>query len=128
MWPFRNYGIEPKPEIPPIKNCDHKWTDIRDNDGNELWYIDYGIENGTLKYKIVEPYICIHCKDRRDITLEEDTWIFHNFDQCIEKVEELYKQYPQIKARAVVEDAVNDFRLIDRDYLSIATTVMGVKI
>ena len=117
---------EPKPSEP--KPCDHKWTEIR-VDGEECWYIDFDIEGKWVRYSIVEPYVCIHCKQRKDVVLEgpreilcksnADTWGV---------IEELGKQYKQIKDRAIVEDAINDLQLVDREYLRIAAIVMGVKL
>jgi len=119
----------PHPVSPPPKVCNHKWTDIKDADGNEMWYLNFDIDNdGVLRYRIIEPYICIHCKERKDVVLEDNRIRLTSNRKCWEHIEELRELYPQIKERAIVEDAVHDFQLIDRNYLRIAAQVMGVKL
>ena len=126
--------LEPKPVAPPPRVCQHKWTDVRDDDGNEMWYMVQYIEQETgetcgykLDYTIKEPYVCIHCKERKDVSLESKTIVYKSEDDLSEGLATIRQKYPQIKDRAIVEDAVNDMQLIDRNYLRIAAQVMGVK-
>ena len=53
--------------------------------------------------------------------------VYKSKDGLSEWFATIRQKYPQIKDRAIVEDAVNDMQLIDRNYLSIAAQVMGVK-
>lgn len=112
---------KPTDNAEPVKHkCDHKWKDFD-------WYMDFTIEGKALKYKICEPYVCIHCKLRKDIVLEQYTiWASSNASAW-EQVEELRQKYPKIKGRAIIEDEINDTQLIDREYLKYATMFMGVK-
>lgn len=118
---------EPKPVAPPPRVCQHKWTDVRDDDGNEMWYMVVYTNGCKLDYTIKEPYVCIHCKERKDVPLESKTITYKSKDGLSEGLATIMQKYPQIKDRAIVEDAVNDMQLIDRNYLRIAAQVMGVK-
>ena len=111
---------------PPIRECDHKWTDIK-IDGDECWYIDFTIDGRNIDYSIYEPYVCIHCKKRKDVCIESEVYHEDSNKSAWKRYRDIRELYPQIKERAVVEDAVNDLQLVDRDYLRIAANVMGVK-
>ena len=115
---------KPQPESPPKKVCDHKWTDIQDEDG-DCWYIEYDIDGKTLTYTIYQPYVCIHCKARKDVVMEGSTVSFSKQSEAWDELNEIKKRYPQIRLRALVEDKINDFQLIDRDYLRYASLVIG---
>ena len=63
---------EPEPEIiiqELPKECSHKWRDFP-------WYMeyDYDTNTGSLKVGIYEPYVCIHCKKRENVTLYQEKW------------------------------------------------------
>ncbi len=129
MWPFSKMGApEPDPIKPPARACQHKWTDIKDDDGNDLWYMEVSVYNdGDYKYEVVEPYVCIHCKERKDVVLEKRSWHVDSVNDAWNELKKIRKKYPQIKDRAIVENAINDLQLVDRHYLRIAANVMGVK-
>lgn len=110
------------PQIPPPKECNHKWKDFD-------WYIDFKIYQHTLNYTIYEPYVCIHCKERKDVALErENVKGFNSNKEALEYVGSIINKYPKIKDRAIIEDEIHDTQLIDREYLKYAAIVMGVKI
>ncbi len=115
---------KPQPESPPKKVCDHKWTDIQDENG-DCWYMEYDVNDRTFSYAIYQPYVCIHCKARKDILLENRVITCKRNSEAFEKLDEVKKQYPQIRPRAIVEDKINDFQLVDRDYLHYASLVIG---
>lgn len=65
-----------------------------------------------------EPYVCIHCKERKNIILNEISRMNVTWEDCLEEeeaVEERYKDY--LKPKCVVEDMIHDFQMIDRAYL-----------
>lgn len=67
---------------------------------------------------IYEPYVCIHCKQRKNIILNKVYRTNETWENCIkeeEAIEERYKDH--IKPRCIVEDMIHDFQLIDRAYL-----------
>lgn len=113
------------------RTCDHKWTDIR-IDGEECWYVDSILDGNKVQYSIIEPYVCIHCKQRKDVVLAQQTTSFTTktaaYDYYDKLRKDLKKQYPQIKDRAIVEDKISDVQLVDRDYLRVAAMVLGLKL
>lgn len=55
------------PSTPPP--CKHKWKDFP-------WYIDSALfDNTKLHIRIIEPYVCIYCKKRKDIILKKNNKI-----------------------------------------------------
>ena len=110
---------EPEQIKPP--ECRHKWRDFP-------WYIDSTYyTNGVQVAEVVEPYVCIHCKKRKDVTLDSYRWEhLKNYNQgcdLVSSVEETYSG--KIKPRAEVEDMINDFQLVDREYLEIAASLFS---
>ena len=91
--------------------CNHKWKDFS-------WYIT--VEDKITKscVRVYEPYVCIHCKERRDEVIFERIFQY-NFDveNCVKN---LQKKYPQIKPIIEVNDEIADFQFVDRQYLAIA--------
>jgi len=125
--PWGNKPVqEPPRPISIVKACEHKWKDFD-------WYLPTNIEKISqykyvLRYSMVEPYVCIHCHERKNITLESSSITFAGQDayRDLNKfIESLTQRYPKIKDRAVVEDAVNDEQLVDREYIRIAEWLRG---
>ena len=112
---------EPKFEIPVLPH-EHVWKDMP-------WYMDitYSSTDKTASYKIMEPYICITCGERKDVVLEEKGWT--NIDnewreKYFTRVRRRYKKY--LKPRAVVEDMINNILLVkDPDYLDTVEIMHG---
>lgn len=119
-----NPWTDPQLQSPPKRVCDHKWTDVQDESG-DCWYMEYDIEDRTLSYAIYQPYVCIHCKARKDVLMESSNVSFSKKSEAWEELQEVEKRYPQIRPRALVEDKINDFQLVDRDYLRYASLVIG---
>lgn len=115
-----------KQNLPPTKPpCNHKWKDFD-------WYQETtfnikreGDERGYSEVEIYEPYVCIHCKERKNRLLDTFITPFGSAQACDKWAEDyINKSYPnKIKARAYVEDAIADFQLVDRDYLRAAELV-----
>ena len=110
MGLFNRKKKELRVEVPKHK---HIWKDMP-------WYMDvyYSGTNRTASYKIIEPYVCITCGERKNITLERNTW--ENIDSDIrekyyKEIEEKYAQY--LKPIAVVEDMINDIQLVKDPHL-----------
>jgi hypothetical protein len=116
--------IEPKPvkpaqpEKPP--ECLHKYRDYAP-------YLIYRANAGTgiLSYKIVEPYLCLKCKERTDVCLEEGERFFSNIEEYKAILVALKEQYPFLRDRALVEDEINDDMLVDREYLRAVDVLQG---
>lgn len=120
MWFFkRKKRSDETPVAPPI--CMHKWKDFP-------WYITYTCNGRNLEVNIKEPYVCIYCKDRQDKNLMSFSCVVSNVedrDKTIEEIKEKYKEYLQPKA--IVEDMVNDFQMVDRQWLEFAERLSQAK-
>jgi hypothetical protein len=95
--------------------CNHKWKDFS-------WYIIIQKEEKFLNkfytVRVYEPYVCIHCKERRDEAIFERIFQYnYEVENCVKN---LQKKYPQIKPIIEVNDEIADFQLVDREYLAIA--------
>lgn len=95
--------------------CRHKWMDFP-------WYYEakYMKDTKFFRAKIIEPYVCIHCKERKNIVLKEiSSYIsLKDANDVIESWQKTYKD--KIQDKAIVEDMINDMQLVDREYLAIA--------
>ena len=104
------------------EECAHKWMDFD-------WYIttDHIANSDRYRVRIMEPYVCVHCKARKDVVLamsstpltarEVEGWIEYHEKQYGDK----------IKPVALVEDAIHDALLVDRDYINSYKEIMGIK-
>lgn len=114
VWPFkRKKRAEEKPEPAP---CRHKWQDFP---WIMRFYYNYG--EGTLRVEVVEPYVCIYCKERQDRLLIRDWYneiSGEQIDRLIQEYKEKYKEH--CEHEAVIEDKINDFQLVDREWLEFA--------
>lgn len=106
-------------EIPavPEYHCSHRWKDFD-------WYIEgtWQSDSNFMSMRIIEPYVCIHCKERKNVTLQEATRIgIRSLSEALDeagKWTELFGE--RIKEQAIVEDEIHDFQLVDRAALEIA--------
>lgn len=92
----------------PIIEHEHIFKDLP-------WYMEmsYNGQEKTASYKIVEPYICITCGERKDIVLEKSDWSNISAterDKEYAAVQKRYKKY--LKPRAIVEDMINNIILV----------------
>lgn len=106
------------PELP----HEHTWKDMP-------WYmrIYYNGEHKTAGYKIVEPYICVTCGERKNVTLEEEDYSnisVEEREKIFRRVRTRYKKY--LKPRAVVEDMINNIVLVkDPERLAMLEEMRG---
>lgn len=78
---------------------------------------------------MIEPYVCIFCKKRKEIVLENFTLVEINkvkTDDTLNRFKEKYKSF--VRDRAIVEDEINDFQLVDREALAIVENLLHPKI
>lgn len=114
MWPFKKK--KPVPAVVEPPPCKHKWQDFP---WIMRFYYDY--DQRELKVEIIEPYVCIYCKERQDRVLIKDWYTNENkkeIDRLMDEYREKYKDY--IEPEAIVEDKINDYQMVDREWLEIA--------
>lgn len=92
------------------KKCNHKYKDFP-------WYIVTKKNiNNTYSVEIKEPYVCVICKNRIDKELSRKTFSWESdFDTEVQDIKEVYGD--KIKSAVEVEDMVNDFQLVDKQFL-----------
>ena len=104
---------EAKPKV-----CRHQWKDFP-------WYYKatYFTAQQTLKAKIIEPYVCIHCKERKDVILKEiNTQIsYEDAKKQIDTWRNDYKDY--MMDETIINDMIADMQLVDREYLALAEAI-----
>ena len=104
-----------KPKVVEPKVCRHKWKDFP-------WYYEaaYYQNYNQFKASIIEPYICIHCKERKNVILCErnDSCSLEKAREIIDSWKQKYKD--QMLDKVLVEDMIADMQLVDREYLAIA--------
>ena len=97
---------------PPEKTCAHSRKDFP-------WYIETKFvttynDSNIFDWEIKEPYVCIYCGERKDITLAQghkEGISYAAAEKTVENIQEIYKEY--LKPRAIVEDMISDFQLVD---------------
>ena len=121
-----------KEEVPaqlPPPECPHTWKDFP-------WYMTVQWKQddslvstvGTLTTTIFEPYVCVHCKQRKDIKLLENIKYGVSTkvaNEVIEDYETLFAE--QLKPVPVVEDMIHDYLYVDREKLRIYEKIKGMK-
>lgn len=93
--------------------CNHKWKDFP-------WFDVYGRDSLTEQYffKIMEPYVCIKCKERQDKMLMR--FASDSAEERDRMLEECKKKYKgKLLDMPEVEDMVQDEILVDREYLKL---------
>ena len=111
-----------EPVFPEIKH-EHTWKDLP-------WYMEceYRGQEKTANYRIIEPYICITCGERKDVILETEHWSNIDADTREEyytKVRKKYRKY--LRPRAVVEDMINNILLVkDPEHLEMVENMRGI--
>lgn len=104
------------PEPPP---CKHKYQDFP-------WYVEstYYMNSNTWVARIFEPYVCVHCKHRKNVLLQELTRI-GDLEKTDKWLADLMTEYSEhIQPRPIVEDMIADMQLVDRQWLE---TMMFLK-
>ena len=116
MWLFNKRKENSKTAIKPVERvCDHKYKDFD-------WYSEgrYDVDSKTFTATIYEPYVCIHCGDRKDVILDETC----RYPVSVKEAEAIYEEFKNIykdrlKEKAYVEDEIHDMTLVDRSYIDI---------
>lgn len=104
---------------PPRKVCSHTWKDFP-------WYIEstYYFQSRKLNCLIIKPYVCIHCKERRNETLYDTVRCSLSSEDADVVIEELKNEYgDKLVQKARVEEQIRDMQLVDREALKIAQQI-----
>lgn len=109
--------VRQEPSTPPP--CEHKWRDC------EFWYMEFRADDSMFDYKIFEPYVCIYCKKRDDKLLQKGVELISPKRSADDIIREFYDRFPALRPRAVVEDAVNDMIMVDREHLRMVDILHG---
>ena len=106
------------PELPHT----HLWKDFP-------WYmyVEYSEKSLQAEYSIIEPYVCISCGERKNITLEHRQWTGIDRETREKEYERVAKKYRKfLKPRAIVEDMINNVLLVkDPEHLDMVETLLG---
>lgn len=108
------------------KTCFHKYKDFP-------WYVavtNYYKDSFSERWRvdIVEPYVCVHCGDRKDMVLAQyiDFYDKKSADKAANAIKIEYADH--IQDKAIVEDMVNDTILVDQQYLKFYEMVKNGRI
>ena len=94
-------------DLPKILH-EHTWKDMP-------WYMEtwWSGERKTAGYKIIEPYICITCGERKNVQLEQADWSNISVDDREKYYRDVRKRYRKyLRPHAVVEDMINNILLV----------------
>ena len=95
--------------------CNHKWQDFP-------WYMQATYYEDTRKFeiKLIESYVCVHCKERKDVILHHLVRDNYSWDDAEKLVDDCWEKYGKYcKDRPIIEDMIHDMQLVDRQYLEI---------
>lgn len=100
---------------PPLPPCKHVWKDFP-------WYIEgvYDLDYNAETITIYEPYVCVHCKERKDVILLKVNRYVENRKEgskILGGYIDEFKSY--LVSRPIVEDMINDFIYVDREKLEL---------
>lgn len=103
----------------PEFKCSHTWKDFP-------WYVESIYHTGVreLHYKIIKPYVCIHCKERANQTLCDRVRIGISREESTTILTDLYAEFSdKIVEKPLVEEMILDMQLVDRKALEIAQQI-----
>lgn len=119
-WFNRKSKVE---EVKPQKPvCNHKYKDFP-------WFYEarYNTSTRELVFKVWEPFVCIHCKERINRLLYERNSHYKTYEEADDYVTQFREKYAdRMEEEVIVEDMIADMQLVDRDYLLIAETLLKV--
>ena len=119
-WFNRKSKVE---EVKPQKPvCNHKYKDFP-------WFYEarYNTSTRELTFKVWEPFVCIHCKERINRLLYERNSHYKSYEEADDYVTQFREKYAdRMEDEVIVEDMIADMQLVDRDYLLIAETLLKV--
>lgn len=108
---------KPQFDFTPVEfKCSHIWKPFP-------WYeiYDYDDDEYLLKIAIYKPYVCIHCKERKDELLQTATAKCYSYASVKGCHDEYVSRFAdKLLPVAVVEEMVADMKLVDREKLRIA--------
>ena len=120
---FRKKNKKPELSIEDIlPPHEHTWKDMP-------WYMEeeYSGEERWALYRIIEPYICITCGERKNVVLDKTRWdniTSVDREKFYKEVRHTYRKY--LKPKAVVEDMINNILLVkDPEYLDTVEAFRG---
>ena len=103
--------------------CNHKWQDFP-------WYMQatYYEDIHKFEIKLIEPYVCVHCKERKDVILHHLVRDNYSWDDAEKLVDDCWEKYGKYcKDRPIIEDMIHDMQLVDRQYLEILKNLHSEK-
>ena len=119
-WFNRKSKVE---EVKPQKPvCNHKYKYFP-------WFYEarYNTSTRELTFKVWEPFVCIHCKERINRLLYERNSHYKTYEEADDYVTQFREKYAdRMEEEVIVEDMIADMQLVDRDYLLIAETLLKV--
>jgi len=120
FWNRKPKKVDPKPTsemiyAPDLKSpkCSHKFRDFH-------WYVEGTAYAHHFSMKLIEPYVCVWCGERKNVVLQEfyQEQISNPRQEMVSITKSLIDTYgDRIQPRAMVEDEIHDMQLVDRDYL-----------
>ena len=119
-WFNRKSKVEKVKPQKPV--CNHKYKDFP-------WFYEarYNTSTRELTFKVWEPFVCIHCKERINRLLYERNSHYKTYEEADNYVTQFREKYAdRMEEEVVVEDMIADMQLVDRDYLLIAETLLKV--
>lgn len=106
-----------EPQVPSIPPCRHIWKDFPWYVNTSASRVDFG---WNVKISVYEPYVCVLCKERKDVLLVEGVALGYTVQEAEREVKERLEEFKdKIAPRAVIEDEINDMILVDRQKLEI---------
>ena len=109
VTPDKNLELESP--ISTKEKCNHKYQDFPP-------FFLYNWSDNEYSVKIVESYVCPYCKKRIDKILEERKGTSSHAEMDGQEIiNNLRKNHLEIKEKFEVEDMINDFILVDREYM-----------
>lgn len=114
-WPWQ----KPEPKKPP--ECNHKYKDFP-------WYMKavYYSRLGHLEAHIIEPFVCLLCKKRKDVVLNTYSHDEPSHKKAGEWLDNEIESFrDKILPRPVVEDMIADMQLIDQEFLKYYEMIHG---
>lgn len=105
--------------------CNHKWKDFP-------MYLDWRIvpnsndyyNNHRLFINVKEPYVCILCKKRKDVNIFTGEGTYASRKEAMKELCVFCEEHPYVeKDNVLIEDAIQDFIMVDREYNAIWETL-----
>lgn len=120
-WPFRKRKDHEPPALIEPPPCSHKWKDFP-----PYMMTSFDEGRGYFHLTIAEPYVCIYCKEVKEMTLEDIEYMDLTTKEALAIQKEYEERYHGfIMPQAKVMDLVNDEKLVDRQWLKYSDILRG---